>query len=87
MSVVSLEADKGSFLCSVDLYRAPDGAIRATLREMPAHVIEAEPTITARFFAAAQWCISGSLDLMRQGVRFEEETRDPANDDTGVAGR
>lgn len=79
--VTELRSAGGSYLCTVAYYRMPDGTIRASLQDMPAHVIEAEPTITARFFAAAQWSLSGMLDLMRQGVRFDEEHRTSVNDD------
>lgn len=75
MSVVPLQSGQGSYLCSLSLYRMSDGSIRVALEDMPSHVIEADATIAARFFRAAEWCLEGVLDLMRQGVRFDEETR------------
>ena len=75
MSVISLRKALGSHLCTVSLYRAPDGKIVAVLDDMPVHVIEGESAITARFFKAATWCSSAALDLMRQGLRFDEENR------------
>lgn len=80
MNIEPIQAGEGSYLCSISLYRRPDGSIRAALHDMPAHVVEAEPTITARFFRAAGWCLDGMLDLMRQGVRFDEEHRESVND-------
>lgn len=74
-NVTALHSSTGSFLCTVSFYRKPDGEIAAVLEEMPDHVIETKQTITERFFAAASWCANGSLDLMRQGVKFDEETR------------
>ena len=72
---VPLLAGQGSYLCTVSFYRRADGEITATLDVMPTHVIDGEETITARFFKAASWCFTGALDLMRQGLRFDEETR------------
>lgn len=74
-----LNAARGSYLCTVSYFRRADGSIAAALDAVPVHVIEAEPTISARFFKAAQWSLAGMLDLMRQGVRFDDETR-AAND-------
>jgi hypothetical protein len=70
----------GSFLMRVDFYRLPRGEISAVLQGMPAYVIESEPTISARFTKAAMWAVEGALSLMRQAVRFDEETREAQND-------
>lgn len=75
VSVVPLQAAQGSYLFSASYYRMPDGSIRAALDDMPVHVIEGEDTIATRFFRAAAWSVEGALDLMRQGCRFDEETR------------
>lgn len=72
---IPLSAATGSFLARVDFYREPDGTIRASLAQMPDHVIEGEETITARFFKLGDWCLRGGLDFMRQGVRFCEDHR------------
>lgn len=73
--VTPISSANGSFLCTLSLFRMPDGSIRTVVDDMPNHVIEAEPTITARFFRVADWSFQGALDLMRQGVRFCEEHR------------
>lgn len=73
--VVPLQSAEGSLLCTVSYYRMADGSIRASLDDMPGHVIEAESTITQRFWNAAQWTLPGMLDLMRQGLRFDDEHR------------
>ena len=78
--VTPIGAGDGSYLGSGAFYRRADGSIKAAVEQMPVHVIEGEQTITARFFLVAQWCLAGVLDLMRQGVRFDEETREAAND-------
>ncbi len=75
----SIQPGEGSYLCRVDLYRTPAGKIRATLVHMPDHVIEARETVARRFFTLAEWCLNASIDFMRQGVGFDEETR-AAND-------
>lgn len=80
-----IRAGEGSYLCRVDLYRAPTGEIRAALVDMPDHVIEARETVTKRFFMLAEWCLTASLDFMRQGIRFDEETR-AANDQEATNG-
>lgn len=82
-NVVALNSAQGSFLCGLSLFRLPDGSIRAILDDMPAHVIEAEATITRRFFKAAEWSVEGALDLMRQGLRFDEETRSSLPEEEG----
>ena len=81
MAVTPMRKALGSHLCTVSLYRAPTGEIVATLDDRPIHVIEAQDTITQRFFKVAQWCVSASMDFMRQGVRFDDETRKSVNDD------
>jgi hypothetical protein len=65
----------GSYLGQINFFRRPDGSIHANLIDMPPHVIESEATICDRFFLASKWCLDGTLDLMRQGLRFDEETR------------
>lgn len=69
----------GSFLATITLRRRADGVITATLEDMPDQEIDNEPTITARFIKIAAWAQEGALDLMRQAIRFCEETR-AAND-------
>lgn len=71
---IPIGAGSGSFLARIDLHRHPDGRVSACLVEMPNHVIEHQPTITKRFFLLSEWCLKASLDFMRQGVRFDEET-------------
>lgn len=73
-------AGTGSHLMTVDFYRLPNGEINAVLSHMPVPVIEAEATISDRFTKAAMWAIEGGLSLMRQAVRFDEETREAQND-------
>lgn len=70
--VIPLKTEQGSFLATLSLYRMPDGTIRASLREMPVHVIESEETIPARFYRLAKWTFLASRDLLRQGRSFEE---------------
>lgn len=72
---------QGSFLATITLRRRADGVITATLQDMPDHEIDNEPTITARFIKAAAWAQEGALDLMRQAIRFCENTR--ASNDCG----
>lgn len=67
-----LQQPLGSYLGRVDFYRRPDGTVAARIIDMPDHVIEAEETIAARFGKAANWLREGSVDLLRQGVQFEE---------------
>lgn len=78
--VVSLGSGNGSHLMTIAYYRLADGSINAVLEEMPVHVIERHPTISMRFAMAAQWSVEGALSLMRQCVRFDDETR-AANED------
>jgi hypothetical protein len=70
--VVSLAAAEGSLLVTVSMWRMPDGSVRAVIDDMPTHVIEVEPTISARFVKAAVWTCEGACDLLRQGSRFDQ---------------
>jgi hypothetical protein len=79
-NIAHLHAGVGSYLATIDLYRDPTGEIRAVLQHMPVPVIESEATISARLFKTGQWAIEAGLDLMRQGVRFDHETREAQND-------
>ena len=74
-NVVQLGETIGTIICSVNFFRRPDGSIHANLIHMPEYVIENKASICDRFFLAAQCCVDGTLDLMRQGLRFDEETR------------
>jgi hypothetical protein len=79
--IVPLRSQSGSFLARVDLYREPTGKINAVLVDMPPHAIEAEKTITARFFKLGDWMMQGALSFMSQGIPFDDETR-AANDES-----
>jgi hypothetical protein len=83
--VVQIGSAQGSYLMTVAYYRLPNGEINAVIEDMPASVIESEATISARFTRAAIWTLDGMLSLMRQGVRFDEETRASQNDNAAVA--
>jgi hypothetical protein len=65
---------------TVDYYRLPNGSINAVLHDMPKSVIESEATISARFTKAAIWTVEGALSLMRQAVRFDDESRAAQNE-------
>jgi hypothetical protein len=66
---------QGSLLATITLRRRADGRIIATLEDMPIHEIENESTISARFTKAAMWAFDGVIDLMRQAVIFDDESR------------
>lgn len=75
-NVTPFNAPSGSFLCSMSLYRMPDGSIRCVLDDMPAHVIEARETISKRFADAAGWAIDASADLLRQACKFDPDSQE-----------
>ena len=70
-----VRSDFGSYLGAVHFFRRVDGSIHANLVDMPAHVIDGKATLCDRFFMVAHWCLEGVTDLMRQGLRFDEDTR------------
>lgn len=80
--VLKMSPPEGSYLATITVFRMPDGSTRAVLEDMASDQIEVVPTITERFFKVASWCMSAAPDLMRQGLRFDEETR-ALNDDEG----
>ena len=75
-AVIPLRVAQGSELATVRLWRMPDGQIRAELLDMPAHVIESEATIAARFTKAAEWSLGASLDFMRQACNFDPDSQE-----------
>lgn len=79
-NVTPIRPSEGSYLANVSFYRMPDGDVRAVLEDMASHQIEQLPSITERFFKVSGWAIKGAMDLLRQGLRFDEETR-ALNDD------
>ena len=83
--IVTIGAGRGSYLATIEFYRLPSGEISAVLRDMAHDQIEQEPSVSARFTKLASWCLHGVLDLMRQGLRFDEEHRATIANDRGDA--
>lgn len=71
-NVVSLPVEEqGSLLCSIQIYRRPDGLIRSQLAEMlPGHIEGSGDTIEQRFLVVADWCDAAAASFRRQAKCF-----------------
>ena len=75
-NVFQLPGPRGTYLCSVEFWRQPDGKIIGALSDMPAHVIEAvADTPSARLRLIANWMESGA-PLMREHASRIEITKE-----------
>jgi hypothetical protein len=62
-----------SFLCSVRLYRRPDGSIKAAVWEMDGDLVETTgDDVASRLGIIADWAAQGAADLALQAKSFQE---------------
>lgn len=63
----------GSPLCTITLYREPDGVIRSQLDWMDAGLIETTGTdVSSRMMIVAEWIKAGHLSMENQANQFKE---------------
>jgi hypothetical protein len=74
-AVVSLfeRETEPSFLCSIRLYRRPDGSIKAAVWEMDGDLVETTgDNVASRLSIIADWAAQGAADLSSQAQTFVE---------------
>ena len=66
------EQPEGSLLCTVELFRNPNGVVGSRLVYMDAALIETTgEDVSSRMLSIARWLQQGALDMERQSRMFD----------------